>query len=208
MYNIKFAETDDEFNKVAELWASKTTLMRHTIDTPPDQDVRRGKIAAAFSEDGELVGTLRSIAWTENLGLPFYSIGGFYLKTGLVTQLNFANQANPTGAMLDLLLAHEESKGLYNWYYIRPLGKAYSKIREDGNELLAHSKLGVRYRRDVEEVVLPGQRSNFRMHNNLLLNRTWQKPMMIIKCCLENKYRVEGDLFEKESAYYQEYKDF
>jgi hypothetical protein len=208
MYNIKFAETDEEYRQVAELWSSKTTLMRHSIDGALDQDVRRGKIAAALTAEGEVVGTLRSISWIENIGLPFYSIGGFYLKTGLVKQLNFSSQSNPTGAMLDLLLAHEESRGFYNWYYIRPLGKAYSKIREDGNELLAHSKLGVRYRRDVEEVVLPGQRSNFRMHNNLLLNRTWQRPMMIIKCSLENKYRVEGDLFEKESTYYQEYKDF
>lgn len=207
MYNYRLVETTDDFQKVSDLWKSKTTLMRQTVDST-EFDLRRGKIAGAFTSDDELVGTLRSVNWMEPTGLPFHSMGGFYLKTGLVKQLNFSSEVNPTGKLLDMLLEYQESRNIYNWYYVRPIAAAYAKIRADGNELLAHSELGKRYRRDVEEVVLPGQRSKFRMHNLLLLNKTWTRPMMVIKCCLENKYRLDGDLFEKEDIYYEQYKEF
>lgn len=197
-YTIKYIETDQEFLDVSELWKSKDTLMFQDLgDEHFAYNIKTGKIVGAY-DGSTLVGTLKFSIWGD---LPYYSIGGLYIKTGLIKFYRFKDPLNPITYITDFILRDMEAKGYLNWYYTRVLKKGYARIQADGNDLLTCTTLGHRYRRDIEEIIMPGEKSKFMVHNALILNRTWLKPIMVIKCCLDNQYREHGDIFNNELTY-------
>jgi len=199
-YIIKYIETDQEYQDVLELWNSKNTLMFQDLGNDHfSNNIKNGRIVGAY--DGPiLVGTLKYVAWD---ALPYYSVGGLYIKTGLVKFYNFNDPLNPITYITDFILKDMESRGYVNWYYTRVLKKGYAKIQHDGNDLLSCTTLGSRYRRDIEEIIMPGELSKFSLHSNLVLNKTWARPIMVVKCSLDNQYRPSGNIFAKEFEFLQ-----
>jgi len=197
LYNIRIIKTVEEYKLVEELWSSTNMLMREKVSLVnkiPTNTDSNTTIVGAFI-DNELYGTLRFNIWEK---MPFYSIGGLHIKSGIINRYDFSNPANPISYITDFILEKMEALGYYNWYYVRTLGKAYAKIQENNHDLLSQTQLGSRYRKDVEELLLPNARSNFQLHDNLVLNKTWARPIAIIKCSLDNKYRQNGNIFETE----------
>ena len=156
--------------------------------------IKDGCIVGAYLEK-ELVGTLKYMKWN---GLPYYSIGALYIKPGLIPRYDFSNPDNPITYITDFILNSLENQGFYNWYYVRTLGKGYAKIQREGHDLLNQTELGYRYRRDVEEIVPAFTEPKFQLHSKLMGHRKWARPVMIIKCSLENQFRKHGDIFKTE----------
>jgi hypothetical protein len=192
-YLIKQIKTDIEYAEVKNLWNSKTKLMREekakTIQPHPLPNV-----VGAY-KDGELVATLAYHYWDN---LPYYSIGELYTKTGLVNCYDFSNTSNPITYITDFILSKLESENYFTWYYARTLGKVYARIQQNNHDLLACTNLGYRYRRDIEEVILPNDSSKFKVHNSLILNKKWARPTVVVRCTLENQYRPNGDILNNE----------
>lgn len=192
-YLIKQIETPEDYAEVEELWSSKNKLMREE-GASMVKYLPLFKVVGAYL-NGELVATLKYHYWNN---FPYYSIGALYTKSGLVNLYDFSNTTNPIPYITDFILKKLESEGYYTWYYVRTLGKAYARIQQNNHDLLSCTTLGYRYRRDIEEVILPNQTSKFKIHNNLMLNKTWSRPMVVVRCSLDNQYRPNGDIFDKE----------
>jgi hypothetical protein len=192
-YLIKQIETLEEYAEVEELWNSKNKLMREE-GVSLVKHLPLFKVVGAFLNN-ELVATLKYHYWDN---FPYYSIGALYTKSGLVNLYDFSNPNNPIPYIADFILDKLESEGYYTWYYVRTLGKAYARIQQNNHDLLSCTKLGHRYRRDIEEVILPNEISKFKIHNNLILNKQWTRPMVVVRCSLDNQYRPNGDIFNNE----------
>ena len=192
-YVIKQVETVEDRAEVEQLWNSKNKLMREEGASMVEH-LPLFEVVGAYL-NGELVATLKYHYWNN---FPYYSIGALYTKSGLVNLYDFSNSTNPIPYITDFILKKLESEGYYTWYYVRTLGKAYARIQQNNHDLLSCTTLGHRYRRDIEEVILPNQTSKFKIHNNLMLNKTWSRPMVIVRCSLENQYRPNGDIFNNE----------
>lgn len=198
IYNIKIISTEKEKQDVIQLWSSSNRLMRDYIDaTVFKESLHNGYTVGAYNND-ELCGVVRYIIWNN---IPYYSIGMLFIKKNLIPLYKFNNPNNPITYIIDYILKNMEERKFFNWYYVRAISKGYAKIQESREDLLTNTELGPRYRRDVEEIVMPGDRSKFLVHDNLLLNKTWTRPMMIVKCCLENKYRPNGLMFQEENQF-------
>jgi hypothetical protein len=194
-YTICEIQTDNQFNDVINLWSSRKTIMRQGDNWSSLIDnIRAGTIVGAYN-GSELVGTLKYSKWA---GLPYYTISALYIKPDTVKRYDFSDANNPITYITDYILEKLENENYYTWYYIRILGKAYAKIQKEKNDLLNQTKLGYRYRRDIEEIVQPNTQSAFPVHNLILGSTTWARPVMIVRCSLENQYRKTENIFETE----------
>jgi hypothetical protein len=195
-YFIKKIETDDEYDRVEYLWKSRNSLMKNPLPSHSIDNIRDGIIIAAFLEN-EIVGTMRYFIWKN---IPCYQIGGLCVKPGLIK--TFSNLNNPINFIMDYVLEGIEKQHLYTWYYVRPIKKVYAQVQSTNYNLFAkhdflnQTLLGKRYIRFIEEVVLPGNKSKYESFNKSLIgNQTWNNPVMIVKCSLDDKYRSNKMFF-------------
>tara|TARA_B110000503_G_C7030626_1_gene363838 strand:- start:200 stop:835 length:636 start_codon:yes stop_codon:yes gene_type:complete len=195
LYDIRIIKTTEDYHNVSTAWSSCTKIMRQVNNFSFLKNINFGKIIGAYLGD-DLVGTLKYTKWNT---MPFYTVGALYIKPGLIKRYDFSDPKNPINYITDFMLKTLEDQEYYNWYYIRTLGNAYAKIERDNNDLLTCTSLGPRYSRYVEEIVPPGCKSKHALHNTIMADTTWKRPIMIVKCSLSNQYRKHGDVFRTES---------
>ena len=194
MYEIRELSTDQEFQDAKILWESSSKMMRQEHTNSFETTVL---IVGAF-KDNELIGTLRCVKWDT---MPYYSIGGLYIKPNTVFRYDFSDEKNPITYLTDYILSKMESEDRYEWYYVRVLGKAYAKIQQGGNDLLNKTKLGHRYHRFVEKIFEPGEEPVYSTHKALMGNKSWNRHVLLVKCSLDNQYRKNGDIFSSEMSF-------
>jgi hypothetical protein len=201
MYEIKTISTESEFEQVLEVWKSVPKLMRDRSKSLAVLSKEFGSVVVAYDK-GEIVGTLRYTEWAK---LPYYHVGSLYIKPGLLLRMDFTNPKNPTNYMFDYILSEMEKKERYDWYYVRNLCKAYAKVEDEGNNLLDCSKSGHRYHKFVENVLEANEEPVYEMHKMLLARTTWNRPLMIIRCSLDNQYRKHGNFFKNELEFVEKF---
>lgn len=189
-YTLRKIVSDEDFIQVEKLWKSKNTLMRQSVPFSITDTVRLGNIVGSFLNN-EVVATGRYSLWKD---LPCYQIGSIFIKPGLIN--NFSSPENPSIDIVDHILELMENQNFYSWYYVRPLVKAYARIQDSNynlyekHDFLKKTQLGYRYNRYIEEIITPGSLSKFDAFNRSLIgNRTWDNPIMIVKCCLKDEHR-------------------
>lgn len=203
MYDVREIKKDKEFEDVKNLWGSSTRLMRDTIKIPFN-DLRTGGVLVGAYDKDDLIGVMRYCEWSS---MPYYSIGRLYIKPNTIPRYDFSNPKNPIIYITDFILSTMEQKQRYEWYYVRALSKAYAKIQEDGNDLLNKSIVGNRYHRYVEKIFNPGEIPDFNMHRLLMGDREWNRHIMLVKCSLDNQYRIHGDIFKTEKIFLNNVKE-
>jgi len=196
-YTIRYLETVDDYKQLLDLKFERSSMIR-TKNAAPEITIG-GKVTGAFLQDGSLVASLQTTLWDN---LAFYSLGDLHIKKGHLPRYDFSIENNPVVSITDFILGNMENRGYYSWFYSRALSPAYHKIQKDGNDLLTQSNLGKRYERFVTEFVPAGQRAKTRVHDNMLLRRTWERNIVIVMCSLKNEFRPYGDVFDNESKYY------
>lgn len=201
MYKVKTITTELEFEQVLEAWKTVPKLMRDRSKSLVEQSKKFGSMVVAYDND-EIVGTFRYTEWNK---IPYYHIGSLYIKPGILPVFDFANPKNPTICMFDHILSMMEQKERYDWYYVRNLCKGYARSEDKGKNILDCSKFGYRYHRYVEKIIEANEEPIYEMHKMLLANTTWNRPLIIIKCSLDNQYRKHGNFFRNEVEFVKKF---
>lgn len=129
------------------------------------------------------------ITVTEWSHLPFYTINNLYVRKGFTRFFDLKKSG--LGEILDTVVAHEEKKERYTFYFSRMRKKKWQQgmTRRTVNEF--SPQYLSRYEFFIEEVVPAFTRSSFVIHDTLLANKEWPDESIIVRRSLKEEYRNE-----------------
>jgi hypothetical protein len=191
VYNIRLLDPS-EFHLVKELAESTNSLMRnknYKEITIVDHAVYSG----AFDENGMLIASLAVFRWGI---VPYYTIAQYYSKPGEMSVFSWKN--NPAVAMAEFLIDIMEKENRFTWYYSRSIEEWPKKLRIKGNDFFSVSEKCKQYNRYIEEIIPKNTKSKHEAHVRQLPEVTWPHDLIVIKCCLKNKFRPFEYKLEEE----------
>lgn len=195
MYTVRKIETEADFSQVRKLWTLHARMMRTPI--PERTDLDTGVIIGAF-QDEVLVACMRYIPFPDSRQ---YSIDSLYIKPSLLKYYSSIDPADPVTPILDHIIEDREAAGCFTWYYVRVISPGYTKVDRAGHGFLSSSTRGRRYERYLLEVVPKNTRSEVKFHDTALLGqRTYERDIMVVMCCLKNEFRAPAQRLGEDKA--------
>lgn len=190
-YQIRLLQTD-EFDLVEQLAGETNSLMRNkNFNKLPTTD--SGIYCGTFNKTKELIAFIAVFRWKL---LPYYTIGQYYSKPGLMNVFSWKN--NPAIEMTEYIIDIMEKEGRYTWYYARSIEKWPTKLRIKGNDFFSISKKCKTYVRYMEETIPKNTVSIHEGHRRQLPEIAWPYDVIMVKCCLKNKFRPFAYKFEED----------
>lgn len=207
-YNIREITSKDDIDQLKNLWCERSKRMRTPVTDQLvafEKNMSFGTPVGAFDKNNILVGTMKYKRFSN---LPYMFISHLHIKKNIQNICDFSNEANPTALLFDYILKKSENDQVYTWYLVRPLSKVEHNLYKKGKDWFKQSNLCFdkesqehRYDRYVEEIIKSGESSKHKTFRFWLGEKPWKPNLVLFKCVLKNKYRVNGDVFENESSY-------
>lgn len=188
--------TENDADELEALVNSHKKLQRVFFDM---QELKvREKVTQYYGawEDGELVACLRCIRMTHHASTY---IGPWLVKQGVNNTFSWQPERSPARVLVAKVCADMEAEGRYTFWYNRSLEKWPEKFRHLGRDFMNATGVTERYTRYVEEILEPGTRSKYHLHDAFLMHREWPIRIMIAKFCLKSEFRNVGYELEEEN---------
>ena len=183
----------DEFHKVTELSTKVMGFMRdkdYVLNIKLSDNLT---IIGTFDEQGELVAAITCYRFNT---LPAFLVGQFIQLPGLAPVFSWKD--SHAVHMMDIALSVMEQEGRKTWYYARSIEKWPTKLRKKGNDFFSNSEQCQRYQRYLEEFIPKNTFPVWPTHKDLMPKVTWPYDIILVKCCLKNKFRNIDYKFEED----------
>jgi len=154
-----------------------------------------------YNDNNELSSTISTVAFSQ---MPAYAV---YNWRNLKPTNLYDPVKNGWSALWNRLLEDHEARQLYNFYMLRTTDISRLQYKKFHNIYMKHSPKFLNYERTVEEVVPPGQFTNWGFFNTILYHG---KPLdyetMVLKFSCKQKFRnnVSSDLQSSLTMEYNE----
>jgi hypothetical protein len=200
-YDIKILD-DSNFEEANAIFQDTRKVMRTrmTRDWPVSLTTENKVSVGAFFE-GQLLAFVQVTTWPS---LPIYNIGNLNIRKGFSHRYDFSNHSHPMIQIMNYIIREKESQGYYTWYYNRSLARPYHKLQLKGGDLLNNCEVGLdkvtntyRYDRFIEEIVEPGSKAKYKIHEQMQGDNIYDVGFMIVKCCLKPQYRKTPNYFDE-----------
>ena len=208
MYKIRCITSDSDLDQMRKIWFERNKRMRTVVEDQEQEfnkALSNGVTVGAFDDNEVLIGFMR---YHISAVMPFANIYHMHIKKGTLNLYDFSNEQNPITPILDFILTALEEKEIYTWYYVRPISQVYHKIYKDQKDLFFQSNKcydktlrEFRYERFVDEMIEKNSIPSYKSHQLILGDRKFINNIIIVKCCLKQKFRKYSDIFDNEQHF-------
>jgi len=182
-------------SQVAEIISSRNTMMRMPTDWQNSVEERisflkeNGFIVFGFFHDDQLISFLSVMPWKK---MPYYTMSNFFVRAGAIKVFSIKNSGMPD--LFTAAINYMENLHYYTFYYIRADERWPIKNKKKKN--LGFDDLCQEYKRYIvtmEEIINPGERSQYPMHSILLGDQQVSDlKRVILRYTLPNELRHWG----------------
>lgn len=188
--------TSDDLPEFLDLVLQHTKMQRSDFDASTlDLEKTFDQYYGSFND--EVMVSATRVA--EFKSQPAYLIGPYYLKRNLLKTFSWKPESgNPAQSFWEAITTDMAKKGRYTAYYTRSIDKWPERMRRNGRDFF--SALGIKddWVRYIEEIVPAGKRSQYELHDAIMMKREWPVAVMVVKICMRNSmrnhlYKLEED---------------
>lgn len=201
---VRVIKTDEDITKATALYLEHKRVLGSRVSRTENDftrwfqsNVEEVSVYGCF-QDNLLTGMMRCSLWTD---LPIYNINGLFTKRSMFKTYRYGEN-HPFPYIQNHIMMEMENRGYFTWYHHRAIRPAYDRLVEDKEDLLRLCEMGwdsvkdqYRYNRYTEAVVPSGTLPESDTYQRMLGKQSWNKDIMIVKCCLKQEYRVDGNIF-------------
>jgi hypothetical protein len=201
---VRVISSKKDIDQAVELYLDHTKALGTQVDRSEDdfknwsQPGSKETLVYGCFQDETLTGMMRCSTWA---AVPIYNINGLFTKKSMFRTYRYTEN-HPFPYIQNHIMSIMEAQGYYTWYHHRAIRPAYDRLVNAKEDLLRLCELGwdstkeqYRYNRYTEAIIPAETLPKFKTFQHMLGKNLWKKDIMIVKCCLKQEYRIDGDIF-------------